>query len=68
MTQKREREGDLGVKHDCAEDAGVVHGLAEVVERLLVVLVGAVGEVEARDAHAGAQQTRAHLDGARGRT
>ena len=32
-----------------------------------MVLVGAVGEVEARDAHAGAQQARAHLDGARGR-
>ena len=32
-----------------------------------MVLVGAVGEVEARDAHAGAQQARDHLDGARGR-
>jgi len=58
---------DLGVEHDGAEDPGAVHGGAEVVERLLVVLVGAVGEVEARDAHAGAQQARDHLDGARGR-
>ena len=67
----RERGGvggtDLGVEHDGAEDPGAVHGGAEVVERLLVVLVGAVGEVEARDAHAGAQQARDHLDGARGR-
>jgi hypothetical protein len=65
----RERGGgtDLGVEHDGAEDPGLLHGGAEVVERLLVVLVGAVGEVEARDAHAGAQQARDHLDGARGR-
>ena len=67
MTQKTEREADLGVKHDCAEDAGVVHGLAEVVERLLVVLVGAVGEVEARDVHAGAEQLLEHGHGAGGR-
>jgi hypothetical protein len=31
-----------------------------------VVLVGAVGEVEARDAHAGTEQARDRLDGARG--
>jgi hypothetical protein len=44
-----------------------VHGLAEVVERLLVVLVGAVGEVEARDVHAGAEQLLEHGHGAGGR-
>ena len=58
---------DLGVEHNGAEDARELHGGAEVVERLLVVLVGAVGEVEARDAHAGAQQARDHLDGPRRR-
>jgi len=58
---------DLGVKHDGAEDAGVVHGLPEVVERLLVVLVRAVGEVEARDVHAGSEQLLEHGDGAGGR-
>jgi len=59
---------DLSVEHDGADEAGEVHGLSEIVQGLLVVFVGAVREVEARDAHAGAQQTRAHLDGARGRT
>jgi hypothetical protein len=44
-----------------------VHGLAEAVERLLVVLVGAVGEVEARDVHAGAEQLLEHGHGAGGR-
>jgi hypothetical protein len=41
-----------------------VHGLAQAVERLLVVLVGAVGEVEARDVHAGAEQLLDHGHGA----
>ncbi|CAO2044239.1 unnamed protein product, partial [Urochloa humidicola] len=50
------------------EDAGVVHGLAEVVERLLVVLVGTVGEVEARDVHAGAEELLEHGHGAGGRS
>jgi hypothetical protein len=67
VREEREREEDLGVEHDGAEDAGVVHGLAEVVERLLVVLVGAVGEVEARDVHAGAEQLLEHGHGAGGR-
>lgn len=44
-----------------------MHGLAEVVEGLLVVLVGAVGEVEARDVHPGAEQLLEHGDGAGGR-
>lgn len=39
-----------------------MHGLAEVVEGLLVVLVGAVGEVEARDVHPGAEQLLEHGD------
>jgi hypothetical protein len=68
--RKREREAEfanLGVEHDGTNDAGDVHSLTEVVECLLVVLVRAVGKVEPRDAHAGAQQARAHLDGARGR-
>ena len=69
---RRDREGqgcgvDLGVEHDGAEDAGVVHGLAEAVEGLLVVLVGAVGEVEARDVHPGAEQLLEHGHGAGGR-
>lgn len=61
------KEADLGIEHDGAEDAGALHGVAEVVERLLVVLVGAVGEVEAGDAHPGAEQARDHVDGARRR-
>lgn len=53
----------LGVKHDGAEDTGVLHGHAEVVERLLVVGMGPVGEVESGDVHAGPEELLDHLNG-----
>jgi hypothetical protein len=49
---------NLGVEHDGPKDANAVHGCAEVVELLLVVLAGAVGEVEVHDAIAGARSSR----------
>lgn len=52
----------LGVEHDGAENTGVLHGGAEVVEGFLVVLVGPMGEVEARHVHACSQKLLDHWD------
>jgi hypothetical protein len=49
---------NLGVEHDGPKDANAVHGCAEVVELLLVVLAGAVGEFEVHDVIAGARSSR----------
>ena len=53
----------LGVEHDGAENTGVLHGGAEVVEGFLVVLVGPMGEVEARHVHARADHPLQDLGG-----
>nr|GMD21580.1 hypothetical protein GW17_00044661 [Ipomoea batatas] len=50
----------LGVEHDGADNTGVLHGLAEVVERFLVILVRSVGEVEPSDVHAGTEKLLRH--------
>nr|GLL32592.1 hypothetical protein GW17_00044661 [Ipomoea trifida] len=50
----------LGVEHDGADNTGVLHSLAEIVERLLVILVRSVGEVEASDVHAGPEKLLSH--------
>ena len=55
----------LGVEHDGAENTGVLHGGAEVVEGFLVVLVGPMGEVEASHVHARPQKLLDHWDRAR---
>ena len=55
----------LCVEHDGAHDARLAAGGAQVVQRLLVVLVAAVGEVEARDVHAAAQHLAQDGDAAR---
>lgn len=52
---------DLGIEHEGAEDLSVVHGSAEVVEGLLVVVVSAMGEVKASNIHASPQQLLQHL-------
>mmetsp|Transcript_15049 Transcript_15049/g.35858 ORF Transcript_15049/g.35858 Transcript_15049/m.35858 type:complete len:510 (+) Transcript_15049:276-1805(+) len=56
LEEPRPDLGALCVEHHGAEHVGVCHRLLEVVERLLVVVVAAVGEVEAGHAHAGAEE------------
>lgn len=56
--------GNLGVEHKGTEDAGVVHGGAEIAEGLVVVFVGTMGEVETGDVHAGPEKLLQHGNGA----
>lgn len=58
---------NLGVEHDGAENAGVLHGLAEIIEGFLVVFVRSVREIEASDVHASSEKLLHHGDGARSR-
>lgn len=61
--KKKEQGGkrrDLGIEHEGAENPSVVHGNPEIVEGLLVVLVGSVREIEAGDVHAGPQKLLEH--------
>ena len=55
----------LCVEHDSGENAGVLHGGAEVVERVLVVFVAAMREVEAGDVHTGSEKLFDHGNSAR---
>lgn len=64
VKQRWREEQNLGVKHDGAEDACILHGSAKVVEGLLMVLVGAVGEIETGYVHAGAEKLLNHGNGA----
>ena len=59
----------LCVEHDGAHDARLPHGQPQVVQRLLVIVVGAVGEVEAGHVHAAPQHLaqRGHAAGGAGR-
>ena len=41
----------LSIQHDSTENAGVVHGSPEIIEGPLVVIMSAVGKVEASDVH-----------------
>ena len=56
---------DLGIEHDSSEDVGVLHGNPEIVQGLLVVLVGAMGEIEASHVHASPEKLLQHGNGSR---
>lgn len=60
-TEGGEKKGDLGVQHDGAEGLGVEHGRPEIVKGLLVVVMGAMGEVEARYIHTSPQKLLDHF-------
>jgi hypothetical protein len=49
---------NLAVEHDGPKDANAVHGCAEVVELLLVVLAGAMREFEVHTIIAGVRSSR----------
>lgn len=59
---------DLGVEHDGAEDAGVLHGLFEIIEGFLMVFMRSMGEIESSDIHTRTQQLFGHGDRARRRS
>jgi len=81
--RRKKRRRDLGIEHEGAENKrlhevewmredaenlSVVHGNPEIVEGLLVVLVGSVREIEAGDVHAGPQKLLEHGHRPRRRT
>jgi hypothetical protein len=55
----------LGIQKNCTQDLGVVHGLAQVVESVLLVIVRSMGKVEPGHVHAGLEQLlqNGHLPG-----
>jgi hypothetical protein len=57
----------LGIQKNCTHGLEVVHGLSQVVQSVLLVLVSAMGEVEPGHIHAGFQQLLqdGHLSGFR---
>jgi len=59
---------DLGIEYDSREDVGVLHSNPEIVQGLLVVLVGAMGEIEASNVHASSEKLLEHGDGSRSRS
>ena len=58
--KRGEEGGNLGIEHDGGENLSVVHSNPEIVESLLMVLVSAMGEVEARDVHASPEKLFEH--------
>ena len=59
---------DLGIEHDSTEDAGVLHSNPEIVQGPLVVLVGAMGEIESSNVHASFEKLLEHGNGSRSRS
>ena len=59
--EKREkRKIDLGIEHKGTEDTGGGHGGVEVRKGFLVILMGAMGEVEPGDIQSGPQELLEH--------
>ena len=62
-----QRRRDLGVKHDGAKDPSVVHSSSEIIQGLLMVLVGAVGEIKPGNIHSSSEKLLQHGDRSRSR-
>lgn len=60
--QREKSERDLRIQHDGAKGFGVGHGSPEIVKGLLVVGMGAMGEVEARHVHTSPQKLLYHFN------
>lgn len=58
-TQMRD-ERDLGIQHDGTENPGIVHGGSKIIDRLLVVRVRTVREVESCNVHSRPQKLFQH--------
>ena len=65
MQNGKDFDSYLSVEHDSSENAGVLHGGAEVVECVLVVFVASMREVEASHVHTGSEKLFDHGDSAR---
>lgn len=53
-------ERDLGIQHDGTENPGIVHGGSKIIDRLLVVRVRTVREVESCNVHSRPQKLFQH--------
>lgn len=51
---------DLCIKHNSTEDLSVVHGNLETVQGFLVILMSAMGEIEAGNIHPCSQKLLQH--------
>ena len=60
IKQGDSRKMDLGVKHDGAENAGILHSSPEIVQGPLMILMAAMREIEASNIHPSPQQLLYH--------